>query len=81
MSDLIERQAAIDAVDTFLGDYEISRAVLCRLWMLPSAQPEIIYCEDCKYADEKRIADGRHWCNLNNGYLSYCSEGERRTDE
>ena len=40
MSDLIERQAAIDAVKTYLGDYEISRTVQCRLRLLPSAQPE-----------------------------------------
>ena len=38
--DLISRQAAIDAVKTYLGDYEISRTVQCRLRLLPSAQPE-----------------------------------------
>ena len=38
--DLIDRQAAIDAVKTYLGDYEISRTVQCRLRLLPSVQPE-----------------------------------------
>lgn len=42
MSDLIERQAAIDAVKTYLGDYEISKTVQCRLRLLPSAQPEAV---------------------------------------
>ena len=63
MSDLIERQAAIDAVKTYLGDYEISRTVQCRLRLLPSAQPErkkgkwirkhniygVVYCSECDY--------------------------------
>jgi rubrerythrin len=40
MNDLISRQAAIDAVKAYLGDYEISRTVQCRLRLLPSAQPE-----------------------------------------
>ena len=38
--DLISRQAAIDVVKTYLGDYEISRTVQCRLRLLPSAEPE-----------------------------------------
>ena len=40
MGDLISRQAAIDAVKTYLGDYEISRTVQCRLRLLPSAGSE-----------------------------------------
>ena len=75
--DTILRQAAIDTlyhVDEYNG-----RSIEA-IRNLPSAQPEIIYCEDCKYTDEERIADGRHWCILNNGYFSYCSEADRRTD-
>ena len=50
--DLISRQAAIDAVKAYLGDYEISRTVQCRLRLLPSAQPEIkpISYQDCTNA-------------------------------
>ena len=48
MSDLIDRQAAIDALD----DAEDAFGYLTRDWEevlmeLPSAQPEIIYCKDC----------------------------------
>ena len=48
MSDLISRQAAIDALD----DAEDAFGYLTRDWEevlmeLPSAQPEIIYCKDC----------------------------------
>ena len=48
MSDLIDRQAAIDALD----DAEDAFGYLTRDWEevlmeLPSAQPDIIYCKDC----------------------------------
>lgn len=40
MSDLISRQAAIDATGKYLGDYEISRTIQALLQILPSVQPE-----------------------------------------
>ena len=40
VGDTISRQAAIDAVKAYLGDYEISRTVQCRLRLLPTVQPE-----------------------------------------
>lgn len=46
---------------------------------LPSAEPEIICCEDCKYAKEgKPINDGRYWCAIHNSFMYYCSDAERR---
>ena len=49
---------------------------------LPSVQPEIIYCKDCEYTDGKGpIADGRYWCVLHAGFMDFCSDAERRTDE
>jgi hypothetical protein len=43
--DLIERQAAIDAIKTsrYLVD------AMEKMIRLPSAQPEIIHCKDCKH--------------------------------
>ena len=55
MSDLIDRQAAIDAAveaaDEWDGGYNRSREeiITLKLRMLPSAQPEIIRCKDCKH--------------------------------
>lgn len=49
MSDLIDRQAAIDAVSNWLYDGDDKRSVDQLLSELPSAQPEIIRCKDCKY--------------------------------
>ena len=49
---------------------------------LDSAQPEIIYCKDCKYAEGVL---GAIWCDKDGGYYNpmrhFCSEAERRNDD
>lgn len=85
MGDLIDRQAAIDALDTIhYTDREDWRAVLSTVENLPSAQPEIIRCKDCKYAeiaDPEDNQDG-YTCQFHRGSIwfsgSYCSWAERR---
>ncbi len=90
MDDIIYRQAAIDA----LAEHEKSRGHNYTLFVdivsecaeiirnLPSAQPEIIRCKDCKYFNSyfvecdhesglKHIKDGH----------DHCSYAERRTDD
>ena len=53
--DLIDRQAAIDALHTWFRDgfdedkWWNSTHVLAAIEGLPSAQPEIIRCKDCKH--------------------------------
>ena len=75
MDDLISRQAAIDALEDATFDFEACKIVLEQL---PSAQPEIIRCKDCKYArltydgsckycdiwfpDEAEYMDGDYYC-------------------
>lgn len=96
MNDVIYRQDAINAIITegrtvdsrYLGSERIlheSDAVEA-ISMLPSAEPEIIRCKDCKnyYSDE----DGRgyHCERDSNVRFSvhkdfYCADAERRTDE
>ena len=55
MADLIDRQAAIDAVNEYLRISEVSKTVQnmtsiqAILKWLPSAQPEIIRCKDCRH--------------------------------
>ena len=55
MSDLIDRQAAIDAVNEYLRISEVSKTVQnmtsiqAILKWLPSAEPEIIRCKDCRH--------------------------------
>lgn len=79
--DLISRQAAIDA----LTEYGNGRAVYIsveeafrRIEQLPSAQPEIIRCKDCKWKQGSecvRFSDVRPFPE------DFCSRAERRTDE
>ena len=94
MNDLIERQAAIDALD---GEIEVigqanAKAVLKytqmvsdRIKALPSAQPEIIRCKDCKHWHED-VANNftsipRGGCKLVRGLTNgefFCALGERK---
>ena len=83
MSDQIERQAAIDAVEN--TDCELTPSAWDELtdaiMQVPSAQPEIIRCKDCKYRGVgnycvygTRLA----WVTKSN---DFCSKAERRTDD
>ena len=55
MGDLIDRQAAIDALNKLKiyrpldSDRYVISDCLNKIVNLPSAQPEIIYCKDCVY--------------------------------
>ena len=90
MSDLISRQAAIDALKqlqkNISGDYtELDPMVMAgtayigdcigELQDMPSAQPEIIRCKDCR---------NNHWCNIQEAAMAgdnfFCGAAERRTD-
>lgn len=72
--DAIDRQAAIDAI--FGRSHDIIKA---RLKNLPSVQPEIIRCKDCKY-----YIKSESYCDylgITISELDFCSYAERRTDE
>ena len=91
MSDLISRQAAIDAINEAMigktcdtdgtrmaritNDYLIKR--------LPSAGPEIIRCRDCQHRDEHGCC--KHWKALSLSVIpiatdddDFCSYAERK---
>ena len=82
--DLISRQAAIDAIR---GEIEINgySHVVDVLEQLPSAQPEIIRCGECKhcYIDGENVRF--NVCELNHNKVQsddwFCADAERRTDE
>lgn len=90
MSDLISRQAAIDALRTCYdtetismdnGDEYINYGdAVGEIEAMPSAQPEIIRCSDCKLFGEPQCLmffDGYDWAEPG----GYCHAAERRTDE
>lgn len=89
----ISRQAAIDAFLNVLGSRnpnwfpnQTERDVFEAIKSLPSAQPEIIRCGQCKYAevaDPEDSQDG-YTCQFHRGSIwfsgSYCSWAERIGD-
>lgn len=86
MGDLIDRQAAIDALHTRFKDgfnedkWWNSTHVLAAIEGLPSAQPEIIRCKECiRYHEPSclMVYDGKEWAEDN----GFCHAGKRRTDE
>ena len=99
MNDLISRQAAIDALTEYWKgisdrhptlDGEMAVYADCKgiIKRLPSAQPEIIRCKDCKWygrADKRRFYRGTDCLNHRIDTIvpdkDYCSRAERRTDE
>ena len=85
MSDLISRQAAINAIENTDAKMsmtewdEITDAVMS----VPSAQPEIIYCKDCIH-NTLSSTSGNILCDRYYGFsqhYDFCSRAERRTDE
>ena len=90
MDDYIGRQAAIDAVESVLNTaVHIDEQVILEngvnyictmISRLPSAQPEIIRCRNCKFAS----GDSRICMKFGHspiGELDFCAWAERRTDE
>ena len=89
--DLIDRQAVIEVIDSVFPvdpmKSEYTKGIACGAALaktyvkqLPSAQPEIIRCKDCKWFGDFgcaiRIVDDTDKPHENN----YCSFAERRTD-
>lgn len=86
MKDLIERQAAIDAVVKRDANCGIDSAEVLKL--LPPAQPDIIRCKDCRkhnvhsgYKDD--CCPLYEWRGMSYGHehdYQYCSYAERREE-
>ena len=92
--DCISRQAAIDALaDMHCKSDEdgyvwiIRSDAWARIDALPSAQPEIIRCKDCKYITEHYDTDGNvpYWTcsewDSGTDYDGFCHYAERRADD
>ena len=96
VGDLISRQAAIEAIDRYYKDKRYitrSRTILSAICLdmkstmdsLPSEQPEIIHCKECKYGvqdEDKRWYCRGLGCQVGEADGSgFCADAERRTDE
>lgn len=90
MSDSISRRAAIDAANR--ADYtgltvedvkKVTDEVVKELKQLPSAQPEIIHCWECKYSDENWRRVSFKWLPCMNIQVPsnwFCGSAERREE-
>ena len=91
MDDLISRQVAISrAVTIPMFGRDIRVVGVSELESLPSAQPEIIRCAECKWFQCNMSMDGylpkgvdefecRHWCGSCDP-VDFCSQAERREE-
>ena len=83
MSDLIDRQDAIDAFQTvgsaFVYGDDVCKAIVSRLKKLPTAEP-IIRCKDCKHynAGYECLIEGY---GIEHDEDWFCADAERRTDD
>jgi len=84
MEKSIRQRDAIDTVTKYCTKYDL-RELLADIDSLPSAEPEIVRCKDCKYGEQDEV---ERWfcrslgCQIGNEDGSgYCADAERRTDE
>lgn len=88
----ISRQQAIDALGEKplvwddLSDFDLGKAAqwsddVDAIKALPSAQPEIVKCRECKHMQKDEIFH-QCWCNGREvKYDDFCSHAERRQDD
>ena len=79
--DLISRKAVIDAHYEYCNKHPDAGFPVWSLKILedlPSAQPKIVRCKECVYADENYHCDYMTTWNYGD---CFCSYGKRRNDE
>lgn len=97
MSDLIDRQEAIGILDQYTAtlnpdrdNTELGRVdrIMRFIEQLPSAQPEIIRCNSCKYWTQttgEMKGYGLGWCDFHEAHMvtcnGFCYLAEREKDE
>lgn len=83
MQDLISRQAALDAFN-YVGEYNL--ILYQSIKNMPSAEPKIILCKDCKHYWIHKCMDSMpiERCDLEQTFYDpgrdFCSLAERRED-
>lgn len=94
MDDLISRRAALEAIKSRKTAEQSSAGIMRNAVVdfcidivkkLPSAQPEIIHCKECKYGvqdEDKRWYCRGLGCQVGEADGSgFCADAERRTDD
>ena len=78
MDDLTSKQAVIDMITKHCTKYDL-RELLADVEGLPTAEPELIRCKDCKFYKGLAVCM-IHGENCGGTYY-FCAWAERRTDE
>lgn len=71
----IRRRLGIASFDNLL---ESEKVIVKEIDSAPSIN--ICFCEECMFADEEPIADGRYWCALHQCFMHFCSDGKRSNE-
>lgn len=89
MDDLISKEVAIHTVFSMCCRWntddpnDLKNMLMTAFQELPSAQPEIIRCKDCKHwGIHKRL--NIPWCremHIDRGADDFCSDGEKKGDK
>ena len=95
MDELISKEAVFNAINRIKTKrnetwYEFYQKIMIAVGKIPSAQPEIIYCKDCKHREYYR--ESGYMCRLDTGdpYMTgrnaedddwFCADAERKDDE
>ena len=87
MDDVISRHAAIDEIKEIYEwhDNVTKERIIEHFKQLPSAQPDIIRCRDCRYYQDNNNGYPHMNCKWDANETpdedDFCSGAERRTDE
>ena len=84
--DLIGRQAAINEIKEIYEwhDNVTKERIIEHFERLPSAQPEVIKCKDCRYTRDGQENYGDYMCiklYMFRNKDDFCSRGERREND
>ena len=79
MTDYIDRQAVIEEIKSVYEwhDTVTEDRLISHMRHLPSAQPEVIRCKDCKHRTEDGFCEGRGWPMQLVSDDGFCDKGER----
>ena len=85
MDDVISRQVAIDIVEFECGEWSgLAKTIVKAIEQLPSAQPEIIRCKDCKHSEHWYRDKARCFlwveCGIDVWEDGFCNYAERREE-
>ena len=85
VEEFMEQYKVVDSEHIYTNGSEFVPIFRMKQWFkhLPSAQPEIVTCEECKYWDTtwEPTEEGYHYCWANDAFEEsdfWCKNGERK---